>query len=659
MYQVLWSSLFLFSFCTATELRTPDNVFARGELDYRNLVLDSNSGSLYVGARSRIYRLWAYNINDTSKNLFAEKHIALPESELSECRSVGNSDADCQPSTRFMTLQDQKETLYICSSVAMKPEIRVLDASTLKDRQDPRTEIGICSSDPMVNSTAVLVEWGNPGEIPSIYSGIRTGMAGENHLIYRPSLISKGKEAHSSMRTVYTDSKWLNEPQFVGSFDIGEYVYFFFREISVESGLNDRIIRSRVARVCKKDTGGRAVLRQVWTSFVKARLNCSISAQYPYYFDHIQSITRVESVDDTLFYAGMSTSDTAFQTSAICVYSLKSINQLFHNGAFMESSGANWLPLPPDAVPAHRPGTCVSSSQELSDSDLHFAKSHLLMAEPISGDVPIIPTRDVVFSTILVDVRTEQNVIFAFDGRKEKMWKISHWKEGNQWKSSLVEHRDIVAGGQINAAALLPGEFFFTATSHAVSQFTLSSCSLHKSCALCAVDPYCSWNTARDSCHPREKVHSKNAGWISSWAGRGTSDCMIVTQAVRLTHYPSDSIHMKGHLNCQWNKDDSIVQKSERTIMTDEGGLILLDASGDDSGNYECRLDNKSILKYRLKIETEECALPRTVEAYKSCWLNHCKRRNEHDFAQRIWMDQKNKVTQCHINESDNANRVD
>ncbi|PIO54839.1 hypothetical protein TELCIR_23786 [Teladorsagia circumcincta] len=78
------------------------------------------------------------------------------------------------------------------------------------------------------------------------------------------------------------------EPQFVGSFDVGEHVYFFFREIAIESGGPERSVYSRVARVCKKDIGGRVVLRQVWTSFLKARLNCSISSQYPYYFDRIR-----------------------------------------------------------------------------------------------------------------------------------------------------------------------------------------------------------------------------------------------------------------------------------------------------------------------------------------------------------------------------------
>lgn len=36
------------------------------------------------------------------------------------------------------------------------------------------------------------------------------------------------------MRTDQYNSKWLNSPQFVGSFEAGEFVYFVFREAAVE-----------------------------------------------------------------------------------------------------------------------------------------------------------------------------------------------------------------------------------------------------------------------------------------------------------------------------------------------------------------------------------------------------------------------------------------
>jgi hypothetical protein len=37
-----------------------------------------------------------------------------------------------------------------------------------------------------------------------------------------------------------------------------------------------------------KDTGGDSLLRNKWTSYQKARLNCSLSGAFPSYFDVIR-----------------------------------------------------------------------------------------------------------------------------------------------------------------------------------------------------------------------------------------------------------------------------------------------------------------------------------------------------------------------------------
>ena len=54
----------------------------------------------------------------------------------------------------------------------------------------------------------------------------------------------------------------MDKPDFVGSYDVGEYVYFFFREMAVEFMNCGKTVYSRVARVCKRDTGGKNILNQ-------------------------------------------------------------------------------------------------------------------------------------------------------------------------------------------------------------------------------------------------------------------------------------------------------------------------------------------------------------------------------------------------------------
>lgn len=84
------------------------------------------------------------------------------------------------------------------------------------------------------------------------------------------------------MYTIFT------ETNFVGSFDVGEYVLFFFRETAVEFMNCGKAVYSRVARVCKQDTGGKHILSQNWATYLKARLNCSIPGEFPFYFDEIR-----------------------------------------------------------------------------------------------------------------------------------------------------------------------------------------------------------------------------------------------------------------------------------------------------------------------------------------------------------------------------------
>lgn len=61
--------------------------------------------------------------------------------------------------------------------------------------------------------------------------------------------------------------------------------------------LSCQVVVSRVARVCKNDVGGSPrVLEKQWTSFLKARLNCSVPGDSHFYFNVLQAVTGVVSL---------------------------------------------------------------------------------------------------------------------------------------------------------------------------------------------------------------------------------------------------------------------------------------------------------------------------------------------------------------------------
>ena len=54
-----------------------------------------------------------------------------------------------------------------------------------------------------------------------------------------------------------------------------------------------------MARVCRNDVGGRFLLEDTWTTFTKARLNCSRAGggEGPFYYDELQSVVFLPEMD--------------------------------------------------------------------------------------------------------------------------------------------------------------------------------------------------------------------------------------------------------------------------------------------------------------------------------------------------------------------------
>lgn len=140
--------------------------------------------------------------------------------------------------------------------------------------------------------------------------------------------LSPSHHLHAMFFSSLSLANTLTEPNFVGSFDIGEYVYFFFRETAVEYINCGKAVYSRIARVCKKDTGGKNILNQNWATYLKARLNCSISGEFPFYFNEIQAVYQLPT-DKTKFYATFTTSTNGLVGSAVCSFDINEINGAF------------------------------------------------------------------------------------------------------------------------------------------------------------------------------------------------------------------------------------------------------------------------------------------------------------------------------------------
>ena len=204
-----------------------------------------------------------------------------------------------------------------------------------------------------------LLSSGPKGAV-DLFIGSPMDLSGQDNGIYRlplPSsvLTSAGNSTSTpnpikgGLRTMKNNDKWLNVPEFVGTVEVDDFVYFFFREVAVEFSNCGRVVHSRVARVCKNDLGGehKSILNGTWTTFLKARLNCSLPGEYPFYYDYIQSVTYLE--EERVFYATFTTAEyvtffvivlckinqisfslrNSIVGSAVCSFTLDSIEKSF------------------------------------------------------------------------------------------------------------------------------------------------------------------------------------------------------------------------------------------------------------------------------------------------------------------------------------------
>ena len=175
-----------------------------------------------------------------------------------------------------------------------------------------------CPYSPRDNATALMTANGD------YYIGSATDFSSNDHAIYRMSGPNVNKGA---LRTVQYNSHWLAQPDFVGSFETDAYIYLLFRESAIEYMNCGKAVYSRIARVCKSDRGGAHVLKDSWTTFLKARLNCSVAGDYPFYYNEIQSVDYLE--EEGMVYATFTTNQNSIHGAALCSFNMSAIEAAF------------------------------------------------------------------------------------------------------------------------------------------------------------------------------------------------------------------------------------------------------------------------------------------------------------------------------------------
>uniref|UniRef100_A0A8C4IBI5 Sema domain, immunoglobulin domain (Ig), short basic domain, secreted, (semaphorin) 3D n=1 Tax=Dicentrarchus labrax TaxID=13489 RepID=A0A8C4IBI5_DICLA len=549
-------------------------------LHSHSLLLDEERGRLLLGARDYIYLLDPDNLARAPRKI----HWPAPWDQVEMCQLAGKHiNLECGNFVRVLHNYNRTH-VYACGTGAFHPSCAFIEITG--HREDgvfqllsSTVESGRlkCPFDPLQPFTSVLTD-------QYLYAGTSSDFLGKDTTFTRS--LGPPPDQHY-IRTDISEDYWINEARFISAHPIADTynsdddkIYFFFREVSWEG--NDKSIVSRVARVCKNDVGGLRSLTNKWTTFLKARLVCSIPGPdgVDTHFDELQDIFLLPTRDDKnpIVYAVFTTSSSIFRGSAVCVYSMADIRAVF-NGPYAHKEGPShrWVEYE-GKIPYPRPGTCPSK------------------------------TYDIVVDRVLAEDGQYEVMFLGTDaGSILKVVSITQ----NNWSTEEVVLEELqvfqVPTPILSMEMSSKQQQLYVGSSEGLAQVSLSRCHLYgQACADCCLarDPYCAWDG--HTCSRYIPASKRRARRQDIKHGDPASQCWdtedsllrgpaeervlfgVQSNSTFLECIPkSQQAQIRWYIQRPGSERREEVRLDDRVVHTDRG-LLIRSLHASDAGVYVC-----------------------------------------------------------------------
>uniref|UniRef100_A0A669CNU4 Sema domain, immunoglobulin domain (Ig), short basic domain, secreted, (semaphorin) 3Ga n=1 Tax=Oreochromis niloticus TaxID=8128 RepID=A0A669CNU4_ORENI len=503
----IWRSVFCTCHRCMSEAARPFS-FTFNTSDYRVLLMDQDQGRLYLGSREYLVALDMHNVNKEPLII----HWPASAKRKGECQMTGKGKqvGECANFVRLIEPWNRTH-LYTCGTGAYQPICTFINrgwrAEDYLFRLVPGyvdSGKGKCSYDPKQENVAVLIN-GN------LYAGVHIDFMSTDAAVFRTM------GGRTAIRTEQYDSRWLNEPVFIRIQQIpdsaeknDDKLYFFFREKSLDSS---------GGASPTNDEGGQKSLVNRWTTFLKARLICSVIGEdgVETRFDELRDVFIQPTQDERnpMVYALFTTAGSVFKGSAVCVYSMADIRNVF-NGPFAHKHGHNyqWTEYT-GKIPYPRPGTCpggtftpgIQSSKNFSDEAVNFIRAHPLMFHsvyPIHRRPLVVRTGvDYRYTALVVDqvdaVDGRYEVLFLGTDRGTVQKVIVLPKDPTSMEELTLEEVEVfrtrapVKTMRISSKR----QQLYVSSDAGLTQVSLHRCGVYgRACSDCCLarDPYCAWD---------------------------------------------------------------------------------------------------------------------------------------------------------------------
>uniref|UniRef100_A0A674KAW4 Semaphorin 3D n=1 Tax=Terrapene triunguis TaxID=2587831 RepID=A0A674KAW4_9SAUR len=596
--------------CSADLLRSNSSRLLLGSGDglaFQSFLVDETRAWLMVGAKNHIFLLHLDRPNEEPQKVFWPAR----KEQVERCRLAGKSaETECANFIRLLQPFNRSH-VFACGTGSYQPICAFVQLGARLVANSVESGRGKCPFSPHEPFTGLLID-------RELYSGTSSDFMGSSAAFFRTRV---HKAAQNYIRTEQNQDHWLNEPVFIGAYLVpdthnahDDKVYVFLRETALEAGQWERRrIHARVARVCKNDVGGKRGLINRWSTFLKARLVCSIPGPQASetHFDQLEDVflLRTRDPQSPLVFGLFTVSSGIFSGSAVCVYSMAAMRAAF-SGPFAHKEGADyrWVEYK-GRIPYPRPGTCPSetydpllhSTKDFPDDLISFMRNHQLMWGPVYplGRKPILVRANVPYRLrqLLVDrVETESghyDVLFLGTGRCSGIFTTSSactfapscWTATGESPFWFHEQQEL-----------------FVSSTHGLVQLSLYRCELYgKDCTDCCLarDPYCTWDGK--GCTQPCFLHT-----VSTVPGVTATEEKLVFGVENNTTF-LECLARSPQTAIRW-----LVQRSREAVRTGdrfsilEQGLLIRQLVREDAGVYQCQAVERSFSRplthYSLRV---------------------------------------------------------
>uniref|UniRef100_A0A5S6QA35 Sema domain-containing protein n=1 Tax=Trichuris muris TaxID=70415 RepID=A0A5S6QA35_TRIMR len=477
-----------------------------------------------------------YNISAEDFSLIKTLEWTPTKADVDDCLMKGKKEVDCQNYIRLYT-KSVGGTALVCGTNAFKPLCRLYHFENGEDRVVKEYfAAGILPYDSHQNSSFFY-----SAETHELFSATTADFGGSDPLIYKTDLM---KTDTMGLRTDRYNKNLLNEPNFVTTFADDDFVYFWFREVSYEKQGSGKTMYARVARVCRNDRGTKR--RDNWTSFVKARLNCSSPGEFPHYFDELVSTSEEVPTDSSLLrsrliYGVFNSPKRTFALSDFKVLPSQTVGRM--HARLFTSLGA-------------RPRMCVNDSRSLNDDVVSLMTSSSLVkdAVPSASKSPLLVMLGYSgkFTHIAIDPHVtaadgrEYDVMFIGTDNGRVLKVVNAPMHNEETKPILVEvvtvfaENSSVTGLYVQHFGSTDGKIPNQSTSAAklivmsndqIRSLPLFHCLNAADCWGCLnlQDPYCAWHVHKKKCIGRVswKLQEHDKAWDDKTILFTKKDCPI------------------------------------------------------------------------------------------------------------------------------------